>query len=529
MPLTKPKFTSGIIKDDTVLAAEGGWTDCDKIRFHPDKPEVVGGWEKLAAAPNADTPFDPDVVDDNVFDASVALTDAMYPGRVTCAHAWTDLDGNALLAWGTSAGLFAMVDSVIYDITPADFTPDDTTAVTSVYGAGPYGVGKYGSGTAGTRHGGWSLDNWGENLLACNGTLWEWAPVASTDPKPLPVANAPADILHMFVSPERIVVALGTIEFGGVFNPMLIRWSDQGDNTMWAPATTNIAGEFPVAQGAVLRTGMVTRSQNLVWSDTSLYTMQFTGDVNSVFTIRAVGRDCGIIGPYAKCASDSVVFWAGQDNFYAFAGQVPQAIPSKVRREVFDNIVAKDGDQVFAGWNTGFQEPWFFYPDARDNTGYCSRYAMMNGAGDWAIGTFARMAWVRAGVFPYPIAFSTDNKIFYHEVPDAGDAGGPLAAFIESGFVDVGDGDTLYIIKRVMPDFENQKTNVNITFKTRFWANGSITARGPYVATPTTEKLDMRLKARQIAVRFDSAGPPGVSFWSGGAVAFDAQESGEKR
>ncbi len=275
--------------------------------------------------------------------------------------------------------------------------------------------------------------------------------------------------------------------------------------------------------------GLATRAQNLIWSDTSLYTMQFTGDVNSVFVIRAVGRACGLIGPYARAASDSVVYWASRDNFHAFAGQVPQVIPSKLRRDVFDNIEVGQEDKIHVGWNTAYQEPWFFYPDSRDGTGDCSRYAMMSGDGAWAPGTFNRTAWVKAGVFPYPIAFSVDRKIYYHEVPDAGDAGGPLEAFIESGFIDVGDGDALYVIKRIVPDFEDQGPNVEMTFKTRFWPNGTITSRGPYTATPTTEKLDMRVKAREIAVRLESAGVPGESFWSYGAVSFDAQESGEKR
>ncbi len=527
MPLTKPKFEPGIVKDDTPLAAEGSWTDCDKIRFHPDKPEVIGGWEQVAATQDPDaTVFDPVVFDATVFREGLVASTAMFPGKISGAHAWWDNDGEPHLAWGTTAGLYLMRDSVIYDITPDAFVPEIAATGRSSYGVGNYGEDVYGS----KRRVVWSLDNWGENLLACarGGTLYEWTP---EDEKALSVANAPDIIEYFFVSPERVVVLLGTSEFGGaILNPMLVRWSDQGDNTAWTPSPTNVAGEFPLAQGARLLTGLVTRAQNLLWSDTALYTMQFTGDVNSVFTIRAVGRGCGIIGPRAKCASDSAVYWASRDNFFAFTGQVPQVIPSKVRREVFDHIFPGEEERMHCGWNTGFQEPWFFYADSRDGTGECSRYAMMNSEGAWAIGTFERCAWVKAGVFPYPIGItSTDNRIFFHEIPDEGDDGGPLEAFIESGFIDVGDGDTLYIIKRIVPDFEDQGPNVAMTFRTRFWPNGTITTRGPYTATTTTNKLDMRVKAREIAVKLESAGVPGSSYWALGAVAFDAQESGEKR
>jgi hypothetical protein len=134
---------------------------------------------------------------------------------------------------------------------------------------------------------------------------------------------------------------------------------------------------------------------------------------------------------------------------------------------------------------------------------------------------------VKEGVFRYPIAFGSDQKIYHHEVMGAGDDGAALEAFIESGFIDVGDGDTLYIIKRIVPDFEDQVGNVDITLKTRMWPNGSITSRGPFTAATSTSKLDTRVKAREIAVRLESEAID--SFWGLGAIAFDAQESGEKR
>jgi hypothetical protein len=154
----------------------------------------------------------------------------------------------------------------------------------------------------------------------------------------------------------------------------------------------------------------------------------------------------------------------------------------------------------------------------------------VNSKGQWAPGSFDRTAWVKASVFPFPIAFSAnDHKIYYQEVPDAGDSTGSLNAFIESGFIDVGDGDSLYIIKRIIPDFNLQGPTVNISIKTKLWPNETATTHGPYLAMPTTNKLDLLIKAREMAVRFDSAGAAGNSFWELGSVGFDSQQSGEKR
>ena len=39
MPLTKPQFTPGIVKETTSYSNEGGWFDCDKVRFRQGFPE----------------------------------------------------------------------------------------------------------------------------------------------------------------------------------------------------------------------------------------------------------------------------------------------------------------------------------------------------------------------------------------------------------------------------------------------------------------------------------------------------------
>jgi hypothetical protein len=526
VPEIKPKFAPGIRKEDSPLAAEGGWTDADKVRFYKENPQTVGGSEELSVTqdPNRSNVFDPEVFDEEVFRAGITITDDMYPGQTRGAHAWNDNSGKAYLAWGTTSGLFVMYDSIVYDITPDAFVPEPSDTSASVYGAGLYGVGIYGS----RRPVSWSQDNWGENLLACSrgGTLYEWTPGSE---KALSVENAPDQIETFFVSPERIVVLLGTKEFGGVYSPMLVRWCGQGDNTDWTPSAFNIAGEFPLSAGSRLMAGVATRGQNVVWSDDAIYTMQFTGDVNSIFVIRVAGRGCGLIGPHAYTTSDSAAFWVSRNNFYVFTGQVPQVLPSTVRSDVFDNIFPGKEEKVHVGWNTGFQEPWFFYPDARDATGECSRYVMMSPEGHWSVGTWDRTAWVRAGVFPFPIAFSANHKISYHEIPDAGDDGDPLDAFVESGFIDVGDGDTLYIIRRYVPDFLNQQADVSTTLKAKFWPSDTPVDHGPYIATPTTSKLDMRVKAREFAVRHESSGAAGASSWTLGAAAFDAKPSGERR
>jgi len=46
MPLTKLQFRPGVNRETTSYTNEGGWFDCDKIRFRSGTPEKIGGWQK---------------------------------------------------------------------------------------------------------------------------------------------------------------------------------------------------------------------------------------------------------------------------------------------------------------------------------------------------------------------------------------------------------------------------------------------------------------------------------------------------
>jgi len=47
MPLQKLQFQPGINKETTSYSNEGGWFDCDKVRFRQGFPEKIGGWGKI--------------------------------------------------------------------------------------------------------------------------------------------------------------------------------------------------------------------------------------------------------------------------------------------------------------------------------------------------------------------------------------------------------------------------------------------------------------------------------------------------
>jgi len=92
MPLQKILFKPGVNKENTRYTTEGGWYECDKIRFRQGNPEVIGGWEPLSAA--------------------------TFQGVCRSLWNWVTLGGDNLIAAGTNLKFYIVQGGVFYDITP---------------------------------------------------------------------------------------------------------------------------------------------------------------------------------------------------------------------------------------------------------------------------------------------------------------------------------------------------------------------------------------------------------------------------
>ena len=96
MTLQKLTFKPGIVRDTTDYTNEGGWFDCDKIRFRMGLPETIGGWEK--------------------FTSSTML------GSCRSLHTWTSLTGAHYVGAGTNLKFYIVDGSQPNDITPIRLT-----------------------------------------------------------------------------------------------------------------------------------------------------------------------------------------------------------------------------------------------------------------------------------------------------------------------------------------------------------------------------------------------------------------------
>lgn len=505
MALSRVEFRPGVVKDDSGLAVEGGFIDADKVRFRQQRPQTIGGWQRVTAQ--------------------------AFTGVCRGIHAWAGHDRVNRVALGTHLALWVYTGGGLVDITPPALAGGASSGGGGGFGAGVFGTGVFGSAGPALPQfpRTWSMANWGENLLAVprGGRLYEWALDPALDA--VAVTGSPGAIDTMFVTAERIVVCCGCSEFGSVaFNPMNVRWSDQENNTSWVPSATNQSGELALSSGSRIVRGLPSRKTNLIWTDTSLYSMTYLGDPLLVYGFDLLSSSCGLCGPNGAVEKDGAAYWFTRSGeFYAFTGGSAAPLACPVQRYVADNLDWSQIDKVFAAVNSTNQEIWWFYPDTRDGTGDCSRYVIFNYAENhWSVGTFDRTAWTDAGVYQYPMATDAAGYLYYHEIGLTAD-GGPLMAYLESAPSDMGDGDNLMAVHRIVPDIEDLRGAVDITFKGRRFPAAPETIFGPYRVLATTEKIDTRLTARQLSMRIESAGAP--SFWRFGAVRLDLRETGSKR
>ena len=180
---------------------------------------------------------------------------------------------------------------------------------------------------------------------------------------------------------------------------MLIRWSAQEDIAVWTPSATNEAGSLRLSRGSSIICAKQARQEVLVWTDSSLYSLQYLGG-QTVWGSQLVGDGTSIISPNAACYAGGTAYWMGRDKFYMYDGRT-QTLPCDLRRYVFNDINSLQEDQTFAGLNEEFHEIWWFYCSSDSTT--IDRYVVYNYQDKiWYYGNLARTAWLDFGYKTVP-------------------------------------------------------------------------------------------------------------------------------
>jgi hypothetical protein len=615
MPFQKFQFRAGINREVTDYTNEGGWYDCDKVRFQKGFPESILGWTKkysnsllgtcsritawssldsnrltafgthlklILEAGSGFQDITPIRLTSGVGDVTFSATDGS--SSITVSHSNHGANPNDFVTFSGAVSLggtitadilnqeyqiASVTDSSTYVITarevsdllgtavdgatnttPVVASASDTgnggssvvaayqiqtgqdSAITGLgWGAGGWGQDGWGSASStGILSGSlrlWSMDAFGEDLLANprNGGIYYWdfsVGGRAVNLSDLPGSNkAPTVAKQILVSDrDRHVIAFGCDPEAdpGNQDPLIIRFSNQESLTDWGSTALNTAGELRLGSGFEIVRAVETRQQIMVFTDTTLYAMQYLGPPFT-FGVGAVSENITIMSPRSVIASDDFVFWMGKQEFYVYAGTV-QRLPCTVRDYIFSDFNENQSEKVFCASNGRYSEIWWFYPSANSND--VDRYVIYNYLEQtWSIGTMSRTAWLDRGIFDYPLATDTNSYVYEHEngITDGStNPSQPIESYIESSPVDIADGEQFMLIRRMIPDLDfsgstEPQPSADITLSVRnsysslYNKSQTKTYRDP-VSAPADQRTDQlfyRLRGRQMKLRIDSS------------------------
>jgi len=431
----------------------------------------------------------------------------------------------------------------------------DVFVSSSGWGAGTWGAGGWGEAATLSDSNQlrlWSIDNFGEDLVACPraGGLYYWDNTNGVDTRAVAFSAlsnsnlAPTKGFQVIVSDvDRHVLVLGSDPISGTsrtgsIDPLLISWCDQENILEWEPRSTNTAGSLRASAGSEIIGGLRARQETLIWTDTALYSLQFIG-APYTFGLNLVNQGVSLIGPNAAINTPSGIYWMDRKGFYSYTGSVAP-LPSSVHSYVFSDFNEGQAYQFFAFLNKQFDEVGWFYCSSSSTT--IDRYVTYNYVeSTWSIGQLARTAWLDEGIESYPRATGKSNSSNYLYKQETGndDDGSPMdSVYIESGDFDLGEGEEFQFIRRMIPDVKftgdgGSDQTLNVVLKTRNYPADSLTTDSTTAFTASTTKVDMRARARQAVIRFESdddaaAGVRlGVGFRIGG-TRLDLQANGRR-
>ena len=331
------------------------------------------------------------------------------------------------------------------------------------------------------------------------------------------------------------------------FNPMIVRWSDQGNAYQWVPQLTNQSGEYLLTNGSYIMGARATRQEILVWTDSCLYSMQYLG-APYVWGFQVLMDNISVMSPNSMITINNVTYWMGRDRFYMYSGRV-EVLPCSLRQYIFADINQDQAYQVFAGANEAFNEVWWFYVSQSSANTVVDKYVVYNYLDRvWYYGTMGRTAWMQSGIQPYPIAADYNSRLLNHEVgcDDLSTTTTlPIDAYVQSSDFDIGDGHNFGFVWRILPDvnFNGSTTNqptVTMTVKPRQNSgtpygqadNPQVQSAQNYTTVPeyTIQQFDgqvyTRLRGRQMSFRIESTGV-GVA-WQLGSPRIDIRPDGRR-
>ena len=389
----------------------------------------------------------------------------------------------------------------------------------------------------------YSQDVFGDDLVfnARGGGVYYWDESAGLSTRAIPLtslpsaSDAPVAALQVMVSDiDRHVLCFGVNPLGGSdIDPLLVRWSDQEDAGNWTPTAINSSGGQVLSTGTTIVGAIKTRQEILIFTDAGIQSMRYVG-APFIYSFSPVAESVSLISPNAAASAADSVFFMDREGFYVYRGAV-QRLPCSVLRYVFDNIQIDQRFKVFAVANPDDTEVTWYYP-VGDTDADITNYVTYNYLEDvWSVGTLDRGAYIHAPTKEYPVAASNDttnlssNYLYIHEFGYDAD-GQPLNAYIESGGIGLGDGESFMSMRRVLPDFtfrgQSSTADLSIEVKGRDFPLGSETLLDTAEIESNTGQFHIRARTREAIIKISSSA---LGYgWTLGDLRFDIRTDGKR-
>jgi len=519
--LTDPFTTTSGSTTVTVTDANGGYSDGDYVTFSNASAAggitIDGEYQISLTAISAANTY-------TITASSTASSSATGGGSVSAAYQITS--GNAFATivegWGGAT-----------------------------WGAGTWGVGE--SSTAPVRF--WTQSNFGEDLIfgPDGGAIYYWDATNGVGTRGVLLSSlsGASDVptiqnLILVSDINRFVFVFGTNAIGSsTLDPTLLRWSDQEDATNWTPSATNQAGSLRLSRGTKIVAASQARQEVLVWTDSSLYSLQYVG-APAVWAATLVGENISISSQNSVAYANGVAYWMGKDKFYMYDGRT-QPLKCDVRKYIFNDFDTNQYAQVLAGTNEAFHEIWWFYCSSGSTT--IDKYVIYNYLEKiWYYGTLARTAWLDSGLRDKPLAATYSYNLVDHEEgidDNIGSSAAAITSYVVSSEFDIGDGDRFSLVNRVIPDtsfdgstadnpvgtltlnaLANSGSGYNSPASEGGSSNATVTRTATSPVEVYTDLINIRVRGRQLSLKFESSAT-GVA-WQLGTPRLDIRPDGRR-
>ena len=302
------------------------------------------------------------------------------------------------------------------------------------------------------------------------------------------------------------------------------------------------AGSYIIPKGSKIVGGMQGPQQGLIWTDLSIWAMQYVNQP-LVYSFNEIGTGCGLIGQKAAGSLNGSVYWMGQSQFFRLAGNGVEPLNCPVWDVAFQNLNVAYAENIRFAANSRFSEVVWYYPSTNSISGENDSYVKYNTLIDqWDYGLLSRTAWLDQSILGSPLGTDisgSSSYIYQHETTVINGVTVPLfnadtSAMVSSfrtGYFEISDGECKMFVDQIWPDMKwgffngSQAAQVQITFYVTDYPGDAERVYGPYTVTNTTEFITPRFRGRLVSIQISSSDLN--SFWRLGAMRYRVQEDGK--